>query len=222
MDIKQHIAKLILVAVIAFGVIGYGFYKGFLPLSFSGPEAVQPGLEPAPSRSVSRLVGTSTAEIDSASKKHLKPGVPAGLSSQQPEHHQQDTPGPVPSEPEAALDIIEDEEAIYYDALVFRDEMLATFPVYTVKIHKPESISEKEGESDKGHTVVAAPKKSNEIWIRIQPENAREMKEIMAQTADLYRLHVKNSSDNVVVINWVGGQPWARMEFDSQGNQVVE
>lgn len=110
-------------------------------------------------------------------------------------------------------------EQVYYNALIFRDEALATFPVYTVEIHKPESII-RTSKQDAGDGPWQAPPnpRPNEVWIRVKPANAREMTEIMAQTADLYRQYVDNYQQNVRIINWVGGQPWASREFGPDGS----
>ncbi|MCD4719830.1 MAG: hypothetical protein K8S13_08210 [Desulfobacula sp.] len=115
-----------------------------------------------------------------------------------------------------------DEEAVYLTAQVFRDEALETFPVYTVRIHKPESIgSDFEESGSQAAEQKAFGPGSNEIWIRIKPENAREMKEVMAQTADLYRQYVNEYDKDVKVINWVGGQPWASIVYSPDGGIVT-
>jgi hypothetical protein len=110
----------------------------------------------------------------------------------------------------------QDEEVVYLKAQVFRDEALETFPVYTVEIHKPESL-----ESDNPGTKTFGPDK-NEIWIRIKPQNAREMKEVMAQTADLYRQYVNEYEEGIKVIHWVGGQPWASTVYSPDGQPVTQ
>ena len=60
--------------------------------------------------------------------------------------------------------------------------------------------------------------KEGEIWIRINPGNSREMKDIMAQTADLYKKSTWYDKP-VTVILWVGGQPWARFQYPPPGEE---
>ena len=116
-------------------------------------------------------------------------------------------PEPAPGTPEKVVDEVEQ----YYRAMVFRDEALESFPVYTVQVHQPTSIEEDLQEGRIGGKDFGP--KPNEVWIRIKPDNAGEMREVMAQTADLYRQYVNEYDEKIVVVNWVGGQAWARMEF---------
>jgi len=51
------------------------------------------------------------------------------------------------------------------------------------------------------------------VWIRIQAEHSNQYKEIMAQTADLYRAET-GYSDTVTVMLWVGGRPYARHSYE--------
>ena len=121
----------------------------------------------------------------------------------------------------AAVEEIDDlyEETAYYAALVFKDEALATFPVHTVDIHTPESMLPKRTDSAGRPIPWPNPGKS-EIWIRVKPGNAREMREIMAQTADLYRLYAHEHNENIRAVNWVGGQPWAAATFGPDGKEI--
>jgi hypothetical protein len=48
-----------------------------------------------------------------------------------------------------------------------------------------------------------------EVWIRIDPSQSGQYKEVMAQTADLYRANTDYTGD-VKVLLWVGGQVWAK------------
>jgi hypothetical protein len=52
-----------------------------------------------------------------------------------------------------------------------------------------------------------------EVWIRIDPGRSGEYKEIMAQTADLYRANTGFEGE-VTVLLWVGGRVHARETFD--------
>ena len=51
-----------------------------------------------------------------------------------------------------------------------------------------------------------------EIWIRIDASKSGEYKEIMAQTADLYRVNT-GYREEVTVLLWVGGQVMARETY---------
>lgn len=113
-----------------------------------------------------------------------------------------------------------DEEAVYYKSMVFRDEALSVFPVHTVQIHQPKSIEEDIQTGRIGGKNFGP--KPNEVWVRIKPDNAKQMREIMAQTADLYREYVNENKENIVVVNWVGGQAWARMEFAPDGSPITQ
>ena len=71
-----------------------------------------------------------------------------------------------------------------------------------------------ENDSDGEETMARDDKglRDGEIWIRIDPSNSREYKEIMAQTADLYRVDT-GYQDEVTVLLWVGGQVMARETY---------
>lgn len=128
---------------------------------------------------------------------------------------------PTPAETRAVLpeEIPVDEEAVYYKAMVFRDEALGAFPVHTVQVHQPKSVEE-DIQTGKIGGKNFGPK-PNEVWVRIKPDYANQMREIMAQTADLYREYLNENTENIVVVNWVGGQAWAKMEFSPDGTLVT-
>lgn len=113
-----------------------------------------------------------------------------------------------------------DLEEIYLKAQVFRDEALEIFPLHSVEIHRPESMDPGYVEENGIQIKKAYGPPPNEIWIRIQPESAREMKEIMAQTADLYRQYVNGYDQNVRVVHWVGGRAFAAATYDADGRTV--
>ncbi len=114
------------------------------------------------------------------------------------------------SEGADALALTEEEQAnIYRRAQVFRDEALEVFPLLSMSIHTPEFMADK-------NSGGIGPR-SGEIWIRIKPENSGEMKEIMAQTADLYRQYVKEYDRPVRIVLWVGGQIWAVSTYGTDG-----
>ncbi len=79
-----------------------------------------------------------------------------------------------------------------------------TFPVYTVQTHNPV------------HPKAFGPPEG-EIWVRIKPENAGEMNEIMAEMADLYRDISEQYNKKIIVMQWVGGQPYARKTYFPDG-----
>jgi len=54
--------------------------------------------------------------------------------------------------------------------------------------------------------------RDGEVWIRIDPARSGEYKEVMAQTADLYRANTGFEGE-VTVLLWVGGRVHARETF---------
>ena len=115
----------------------------------------------------------------------------------------------------------EEEMEIYVKAQVFREEALEIFPVYSVEIHRPESVDTGWVEENGIMIKKSYGPPPNEVWIRIRPENAREMKEIMAQTADLYREYVNGYGHDIRIVHWVGGQAFAAATYNSDGEPVV-
>ncbi|WDP90914.1 MAG: hypothetical protein HUN04_14905 [Desulfobacter sp.] len=87
---------------------------------------------------------------------------------------------------------------------IFEAEAMETFPIYTVQTHNPFKAME-------NPEFFGPPE--NEIWIRIKPESAGEMKEVMAQVADLYRVNAAQPEDEITVLQWVGGRPWAKETY---------
>ncbi|MBI9092844.1 MAG: hypothetical protein JEZ12_26810 [Desulfobacterium sp.] len=97
-----------------------------------------------------------------------------------------------------------DAETEYQLNQIFEAEVMETFPVYTVQTHNP--IEEK-----KNPKFFGPPQ--GEVWIRIKPENSREMREIMAQVADLYHENAEHPDDEITVLHWVGGRPWSKETY---------
>jgi hypothetical protein len=82
----------------------------------------------------------------------------------------------------------------------FKSEALSAFPVHTVETFDPLQSN------------TNGPKRG-EVWIRIKAENSREMKEVMAQVADLYR-EITGSMQPVTVMHWVGNRPYAKFTYE--------
>ncbi|MCP4115247.1 MAG: hypothetical protein GY737_07505 [Desulfobacteraceae bacterium] len=97
-----------------------------------------------------------------------------------------------------------DVEVEYQQNKEFEAEALETFPVHTVQTHNP-----------KDPKAYGPPK--GEVWIRIKPENAREMNEIMAQVADLYRETAAEYGEEITIMHWVGARPYARTSYAPDG-----
>jgi hypothetical protein len=114
----------------------------------------------------------------------------------------------------------EEEEDIYVRAQVFRDEALVVFPVYSIEIHRPESMDTGWVEENGIMIEKSYGPPPDEIWIRIKPENSGEMRAIMAQMADLYQTYAGIYGRSVRIVNWVGGQAWAAFTYPAEGEGV--
>ena len=55
-----------------------------------------------------------------------------------------------------------------------------------------------------------------EIWVRVKPDNARELKQIMEELAELYRTHT-GYEGGITIMHWVGGRPHFKMRFPASG-----
>lgn len=113
------------------------------------------------------------------------------------------TPAPVVEEDPPPYQSNEEEE--YEQNQFFEALVKGSFPVHTVQTHNPLD------------TDAPGPPK-DEIWVRIKPENAREMNEIMSELADLYRDISAGGKKDVVVMHWVGAQPYARKTYAPDGS----
>jgi hypothetical protein len=89
---------------------------------------------------------------------------------------------------------------------LFEAEALQTFPLHTVQTHDP-NLPPK-----------AAGPPRGEVWIRIKPEHAAEMRDIMDRVADLYR-EVTAYEEPLTVMHWVGNRPHARLQYPPQERQ---
>ena len=91
---------------------------------------------------------------------------------------------------------------------LFESRAFEDLPIHTVKTFDPGSAS------SSGQKKNSGPKRG-EIWIRIKVDHASEMKDIMAQTADLYK-DMTEYDETITVMHWVGGKPYARIEFPAR------
>lgn len=82
---------------------------------------------------------------------------------------------------------------------LFMTEAMETLPL--LSLHTADPLQPEKKGPQKG-----------ELWIRINPANSYETRDIMAQVADLYRTTVRYE-EPVTVMLWVGGQPMARFEY---------
>lgn len=98
-----------------------------------------------------------------------------------------------------------DAEMEYEQNRHFEELVKGSFPVHTIQTHNPLD------------TRIPGPPQG-EIWVRIKPENAGEMNQIMSELADLYRDIRIGYEENVVVMHWVGAQPYARRTFYPDGS----
>ncbi|MBW1682511.1 MAG: hypothetical protein JRJ83_13950 [Deltaproteobacteria bacterium] len=51
-----------------------------------------------------------------------------------------------------------------------------------------------------------------EIWVRVKPDNAGDLKQIMEELADLYRSRT-GYEGAITIMHWVGGRPHLKMTF---------
>jgi len=51
-----------------------------------------------------------------------------------------------------------------------------------------------------------------EIWVRVKPDNARELKQIMKKLVDFYRSRT-GYEETITIMHWVGGRPYLKMTF---------
>lgn len=99
----------------------------------------------------------------------------------------------------------DNDELEYEQNQFFEELVMGSFPVHTVQTYNPMDFK-----------TPGPPK--NEIWIRIKPENAKEMNEVMGEVADLYREIGKEHNEDIVVMHWVGAQPYARRRYSPDGS----
>jgi len=57
-----------------------------------------------------------------------------------------------------------------------------------------------------------------EIWVRVKPDNARELKQIMEELAELYRSRT-GYEGSITIMHWVGGRPHLKMTFHANGEK---
>lgn len=129
-----------------------------------------------------------------------------------------------------------EQELHYQKTQIFMDEARESLPLLGIRAFNPieagryahraaiQAAIESDGNADGGlaDTAPAGDEEAverdgrglqdGEVWIRVNAAQSGEYREIMAQTADLYRVNTGFEGD-VTVIVWVGGQPWARESF---------
>ena len=103
-------------------------------------------------------------------------------------------------EEEPGLEEVTADEA-YARNQMFEAEAMEAFPLHTINTHNPLEPQ-------------AYGPRPGEIWIRVKVEHGRELKDIMAQVADLYLAEVQGEGP-VTVMHWVGGRPHARYRYPS-------
>lgn len=64
--------------------------------------------------------------------------------------------------------------------------------------------------------VKAFGPRRGEIWVRVKPDNARELKQIMEELAELYRTRT-GYEGSITIMHWVGGRPHFKMRFPASG-----
>ena len=172
---------------------------------------LQPKDKPADSDTVQKNKERSLAEKNSSTHKDLHPNTIAFhakkifVSKTETTHdlvlEQAVEPDDEPAEVEDSMAELEYQRDLN---LMFEEEARETFPLWSVQTSNPMDIEKK----------VFGPKKG-EVWVRIKPENAKEFKEIMAQTADLYK-DVARYDDPVTVVLWVGNKVWSKFQYPHQ------
>ncbi len=215
---KNKVAIFFTVAVLVFGVVFYLYLK--MPSHQTAPTATD-RTSPVPP-AVSNISKTDeSAPIQQEGKEALAaPKLPLIKTTSQNDGSIEiaDVDDNQTIEPDFTQEELED---IYLRAQVFRDEALDAFPLYSVEIHRPKGLDPGYIEENGIRIYKSYGPPPNEVWIRIRPENAREMKEIMAQTADLYRDYMNQYPHPVRIVHWVGGQIFAAATYNADGQAVV-
>ncbi len=81
----------------------------------------------------------------------------------------------------------------------FEEEAKEVLPLLSIQTNNPLD------------TKAFGPRRG-EIWVRVKPDNAKELKEIMEDLADLYRADT-GYRGSLTVMHWVGGRPHLKMTF---------
>ena len=147
----------------------------------------------------------TTPEPAPAPEKIPEPAPQPPQITQAP-HEPAPIPAPVPVKPPLPPEeeLKEAQQNELYETLV-----QGSFPVHTIETYNPE---------DPDNRRNPPP---GEIWVRIKPENAGEMHEIMAELADLYKdIATEYQDKEVTVMQWVGAQPYARHVYSPDGSIV--
>ena len=81
----------------------------------------------------------------------------------------------------------------------FEEEAKETLPLLSIQTNNPLN------------TKAFGPRRG-EIWVRVKPDNARELKQVMKKLADLYRTRT-GYDGTITIMHWVGGRPHFKMTF---------
>ena len=85
----------------------------------------------------------------------------------------------------------------------FEEEAKEVLPLLSIQTNNPLD------------TKAFGPRRG-EIWVRVKPDNAKELKEIMEDLADLYRADT-GYRGSLTIMHWVGGRPHLKMTFPANG-----
>jgi hypothetical protein len=159
---------------------------------------MQPDTSPAPTSEA--LPESSNERIDAAPVEALKTTSPIQDSKRTPPESTAHAP---------VDDPVEQRQLAYERSRIFKAVAMEQLPLLAVIPHNPLMDG---GSKDGDARRSGRNPKEGEVWIRLNAANSREYKEIMAQTADLYRQETLYEGP-VTVVLWVGGRPWAQEEF---------
>lgn len=161
----------------------YLFVHGGTPEIKTEPGAKDASMKPMPTKGKNSFVGDGSEALDG------KESAGSALSSGSGGAEE-----PLPQWNRGMSAEVEHETIQYFES-----EALKDFPVHTIETFDPLQPNPN------------GPKRG-EVWIRIKAENSREMKEVMAQTADVYR-EITGSMEPVTIMHWVGNRPYAKFTY---------
>ena len=81
----------------------------------------------------------------------------------------------------------------------FEEEAKETLPLLSIQTNNPLN------------TKAFGPRRG-EIWVRVKPDNARELKQVMKKLGELYRSQT-GYDGTITIMHWVGGRPHLKMTF---------
>ncbi len=219
-------------------VLGIGIYLANRPLALTSYPAVTASVKEkklTPSAASSKMdpsfkpatvsgAGPKSNKKDAA-PKIIAPGsdvVRHGVNAPEIE--------PWPEEPQPLVADDAQLEMDYVVTKMYEQEARTELPLLSVQTHNPFKDANGHYVDSSGNTTTETPEAvalgefddisefgnlnppDGEIWIRIDPEHAREANEIMAQAADLYRSETGYQNE-VKVMLWVGGRPYRQHSY---------